>query len=28
MVITLIAFVTDRLWARAGRWLFPYREMV
>ena len=27
MVITLIAFCTDRLWARAGRWLFPYREM-
>lgn len=25
--ITLIAFVTDRLWARAGRWLFPYRQM-
>jgi NitT/TauT family transport system permease protein len=24
--ITLIAFLTDRLWARAGRWLFPYRQ--
>ena len=24
--ITLIAFLTDRLWALAGRWLFPYRE--
>src|SRR5262244_1033002 len=28
IAITLIAFGTDRLWARAGRWLFPYREMV
>jgi len=28
IAITLIAFVTDRLWARAGRRLFPYREMV
>jgi NitT/TauT family transport system permease protein len=27
IAITLIAFFTDRLWARAGRWLFPYREM-
>jgi ABC-type nitrate/sulfonate/bicarbonate transport system permease component len=27
-VITLIAFCTDRLWAWAGRRLFPYREVV
>ncbi len=27
IAITLIAFATDRLWAWAGRRLFPYREM-
>jgi NitT/TauT family transport system permease protein len=26
VVITLVAFLTDRLWAFAGRKLFPYRE--
>ena len=26
VVITLLAFVTDRLWAWGGRHLFPYRE--
>lgn len=26
VVITLVAFLTDRLWALAGRRLFPYRE--
>jgi NitT/TauT family transport system permease protein len=24
--IVLVAFLTDRLWAVVGRWLFPYRE--
>jgi len=24
--IVLVAFLTDRLWAAVGRWLFPYRE--
>ncbi|HSM49850.1 MAG TPA: ABC transporter permease subunit, partial [Thermoanaerobaculia bacterium] len=26
VVITLVAFLTDRVWAYAGRKLFPYRE--
>jgi NitT/TauT family transport system permease protein len=26
VVITLVAFLTDRLWDLAGRKLFPYRE--
>jgi len=24
--IVLVAFLTDRVWAAVGRWLFPYRE--
>jgi len=24
--IVIVAFLTDRLWAVVGRWLFPYRE--
>ena len=27
LVIVLIAYVTDRLWALAGKWLFPYEEV-
>jgi NitT/TauT family transport system permease protein len=27
LVIVAVAFVTDKLWAAAGKWLFPYREM-
>jgi NitT/TauT family transport system permease protein len=26
LVIVALAFVTDRIWATAGRYLFPYRE--
>jgi ABC-type nitrate/sulfonate/bicarbonate transport system permease component len=26
MFIVVVAFLTDRLWAVVGRWLFPYRE--
>jgi NitT/TauT family transport system permease protein len=26
LVIVAIAFLTDKLWAVVGRWLFPYRE--
>jgi hypothetical protein len=23
--IVLVAFLTDKVWATVGRWLFPYR---
>jgi ABC-type nitrate/sulfonate/bicarbonate transport system permease component len=26
VIIVLVAFLTDKVWAAAGRWLFPYRE--
>jgi NitT/TauT family transport system permease protein len=26
VIIVVVAFLTDKLWAAAGRWLFPYRE--
>ncbi|MEM7051265.1 MAG: ABC transporter permease subunit [Acidobacteriota bacterium] len=26
LIIVVVAFLTDRLWAAIGRWLFPYRE--
>ena len=26
IVIVVVAFLTDRVWAAVGRWLFPYRE--
>lgn len=26
VIIVAVAFVTDKLWERMGRWLFPYRE--
>jgi NitT/TauT family transport system permease protein len=26
VAIVLVAFLTDKLWAAVGRWLFPYRE--
>jgi ABC-type nitrate/sulfonate/bicarbonate transport system permease component len=26
VAIVVVAFLTDKLWATAGRWLFPYRE--
>jgi NitT/TauT family transport system permease protein len=27
LVIVLIAYLTDRLWATVGKWLFPYQEV-
>ena len=26
VIIVVVAFLTDKLWAAVGRWLFPYRE--
>ena len=26
MIIVVVAFLTDKLWAAVGRFLFPYRE--
>jgi NitT/TauT family transport system permease protein len=26
VIIVAVAFLTDKLWAAAGRWLFPYRD--
>lgn len=26
VIIVLIAYITDKLWARLGKWLFPYEE--
>jgi NitT/TauT family transport system permease protein len=27
VIIVVVAFLTDKVWAAAGRWLFPYREV-